>query len=387
VRDANPLLGIFLHALGGLGAGSFYLPLTRVRNWAWESYWLMGGIVFWLACPWLAVALTVPNFLQILTPFSTVLQLALLGVGWGLGNLTFGLSLRYLGISLGTSMSLGYCAFVGTLLPPLRAGTLDDLLRETSGQATLAGVTVCLAGIALCGWAGMSKERELPDALKRAGVHEFSFLKGCGAALVAGILSACFAFGIDIGEGIAEKAVQLETPDLWKNGPTVAVILTGGAAANMAWCIMLNVRHRTTSNYVNAARAPLVHNYLMCVLAGMIAYSEFLFFGMGETQMGKYGFSSWSIHMAFVIVFSNIWGIVLAEWKGTSRWTRTLLVSGLAVLVASTALMGYGSYLKSAEQSLGTIPIIAVRGSMNATFQTIDPGSQEGRSISFRLGG
>jgi L-rhamnose-H+ transport protein len=344
-------LGVFLHVLGGIGAASFYIPFMRVRNWAWESYWLVGGLFIWIVCPWIAALATVPDLPGLLqaAPRESVARAVVLGLGWGVGNLTFGLSLRYLGMSLGFAMSLGFCTFFGAILPPLVSGTLPALIASRSGQMTLVGVAVCLAGIALCGWAGMSKERELPDTVKKESVREYNFVLGLSVALMAGIASACINFAITNDEPIALLAIDRGAKQLWKNGATMAMFLTAGGMTNIAWCLLLNVRNRTLRDYASAHGAPLSANYVLCVLAGLIAYSEFLFYGMAESQMGKYSFTNLPIHLAFIIVFSNVWGFLFNEWKGTGFRTRALIASGLVVLVTSTLFMGYGNDLSTQE--------------------------------------
>ena len=343
----NPLLGVLLHAVGGVGAASFYFPFTRVRHWAWETYWLVGGLMFWLVCPWVAAYCTVPGLCEILGPAPLLVKLVTLGAVWGIGNLTFGLSLRYLGMSLGMTLTLGFCMLAGTLAPPILHGTLKELSQTASGQIALAGIAIGAVGIALCGLAGMRKERELTSSSTPSTVTEFHFTKGAILAAIAGVMSACFAFAIDAGEELAEKAAAQGAEQVWRNGPTIALILSGGALTNIAWCLMLNFRNRTISDYVDVTRRSFIPNYLLCFLAGAIAFSEFLFFGMGESQMGAFRFSSWSIHMSFVVVFSNLWGLVLAEWRGTGHVTRTILISGLTILVAATVVIGYGAYLKA----------------------------------------
>ncbi|MFW6170302.1 MAG: L-rhamnose/proton symporter RhaT [Planctomycetota bacterium] len=193
----NPALGIILHAVGGFAAGSFYAPLKKVRRWSWESYWLVMGIAAWMLAPWAVALLTTPELLTVLaaSPGSAWGLCIVFGLLWGLGNLMFGLSVRYLGMALGFAMALGFCMIFGTLVPPIVEGRIGSILVTKSGLVTLAGVALCLGGIALCGWAGMRKERELTDQQKRESVSEFALGKGLTVAATVGVLSACFAFG------------------------------------------------------------------------------------------------------------------------------------------------------------------------------------------------
>ena len=350
--SSNPFLGVFLHAVGGFAAGSFYIPFKKVTGWAWETYWLVGGLFIWVICPIVAAVLTVPELLQVYqdAPGTVLATTFLCGVGWGIGHLTFGLSLRYLGMSLGMGLALGFCAFFGALIPQIFKGTFWELFQETPGRFSLSGLAVCLTGVFFCSWAGMSKERELPDEAKKETIAEFSFVKGVWVAFFAGVMSACFAFGVELGNPLQELAVKHGAQDINANNAPLLLVLTGGGIANIIACLTLNVFNKTGSNYTDRS-TPLLTNYVFCAIAGIIAYAEFIFFGMGETQMGKFSvLASWPIHMAFIILFSNMWGILLHEWKGTSRRTWVLLSIGLAALVVSTAISSYGSWLKENQQ-------------------------------------
>ncbi|MBN1123873.1 MAG: L-rhamnose/proton symporter RhaT [Sedimentisphaerales bacterium] len=351
-------LGVFLHAVGGFAAGSFYMPFKKIRDWAWESAWLVNGVFSWILMPWLIALLTVPNLLSVLgqSKGSDIAYCYLFGVLWGIGGLTFGLSMRYLGMSLGYAIALGFCAAFGTILPPIYDGTFGDLLATTSGLTTLAGVAVCLAGIAVCGWAGVAKEKELPTEQKQQTIKEFHFGKGLLVAVFAGIMSACMAFAIQAGEPIAELALKQQTPPLWQNSPIFIVILAGGFTTNFLWCVYLNFKNRSGRDYIDRRRSSFASNYLFSALAGITWYFQFMFYGMGKTKMGDYDFASWSIHMAFIIFFSNVWGLVFHEWKGCSRRTLRIIITGILIVLLSIALIGYGSYLKTGEKE-ETIPI------------------------------
>jgi len=344
----NPFLGVLFHAIGGFAAGSFYIPFKRVRGWAWETYWLTGGLFIWVICPVIVALVTVPNLMGVYreAAWAALVWPFLLGMGWGIGHLTFGLSLRYLGMSLGMGLSLGFCTFFGAVIPPLVGGELVTIFGDLPGLVSLGGLGICLAGIVFCSWAGALKERELPDEVKRETIQEFNFFKGVWVAFFAGVMSACFAIGVGQGASLKTLAGQHGAETVYANNAPLLLILSGGGVANVLWCLALIVRNRNGANFIDR-QTPLPGNYLFCTLAGVIAYAEFFFFGMGESQMGDFSvFASWPIHMAFIIVFSNMWGIIFREWKGTSAQTRMLLVIGLLALVGSTLVSAYGSSLK-----------------------------------------
>ena len=349
---SNPFLGVAFHWLGGLAAASFYVPYRGVRRWSWETYWLVGGFFSWIVAPWAVGLVLTSDLLGVLSraPAGALCWAWCFGLLWGLGGLTFGLTMRYLGMSLGYGVALGICAVCGTLIPPLFKGTLGTIAATSAGKVTLLGIAVCVFGIALSALAGIAKERELPEDAKKASVKEFNFRKGLGVALFCGVMSACFAFGLDAAAPLAELTAKAGTAPLWTGLPKLVVILLGGFTSNAIWCIALGIRNRTAREYLAASAptgepVPRLPNLLWCALAGVTWYFQFFFYTMGETQMGAFRFSSWTLHMASIIIFSALWGWALHEWRGTSRRAHGLFGLGVAVLIVSTLVVGYGNYL------------------------------------------
>ena len=378
--NANPFLGVFFHWLGGLASGSFYVPYRGVKRWSWETYWLVGGCFSWIICPWALASLLTHDLFGVLGRQSagTLWWTWFFGALWGFGGLTFGLTMRYLGMSLGMGVALGYCAAFGTLLPPIFkslvpsvpvAETLGQIAATGPGQITLAGVGVCLLGIGIAALAGLTKEREMPAAEKRRAIAEFAFRKGLLVATFSGVMSACFAFALTAGNPIGEAARAAGTSTLWTGLPKLVVVLLGGFTTNFVWCVFLNLRNRTGGQYFTSRvrpehaglaaggpapqagppelKAPVLANYLFSALAGTTWYFQFFFYTMGETQMGRFAFASWTLHMASIIIFSTMWGWIFQEWKGASSKAHRLIGSGIAALILSTIIIGFGTYLKS----------------------------------------
>ncbi|MBK8424462.1 MAG: L-rhamnose/proton symporter RhaT [Lewinellaceae bacterium] len=345
------ILGIIFHFIGGFASGSFYVPFRRVRGWSWESAWIVGGMFSWLIVPFVAATLTVPDFMGIIrsTDGSTLFWTYFFGLLWGIGGLTFGLSMRYLGMSLGMSVALGYCSAFGALVPSMYyainpvAGKvgIGEMFASSGGQLILFGVLVCLAGIAICGRAGMLKERELDDAAKKEGVAEFNLVKRLIVATISGILSACFNFGIEAGKDMAHVAVERGANPLFQNNVIFVVLLWGGLTTNFLWCMLLNTRNKSFGDYRNA-KSPLLSNYGWAALAGTTWFLQFFFYGMGESKLGN-GASSWILHMAFIILISSAWGLFLKEWKGVSRRTFATVIAGIGVILLSVLLVGWGN--------------------------------------------
>ncbi len=383
----NPALGVFFHWLGGLASGSFYVPYRAVKRWSWETYWLVGGVFSWIIAPWIVALLLTRDLLSVLaaTPGRNIFWCYFFGLLWGVGGLTFGLTMRYLGLSLGMAIVMGLCAAFGTLMPPIFAGQfMSQVLGTNSGRVILSGISLCLVGIAIAGLAGVYKERSMPLEKQQAAIKEFDLRKGFAVAVLSGVMSACFAYGLASGDPIRVLTVQHGTTALWQGLPVLVVVLLGGFTTNFVWTVLLNIRNKSGHEYVaseapivftdpggpqpieetaltgpttsvltrtstsiirETVRVPLVANYLLCALAGVTWYMQFFFYTMGETQMGAYKFSSWTIHMASIVIFSTLWGVGLREWKGASSTAIRLLVAGLAILVGSTVMIGYGNYL------------------------------------------
>jgi L-rhamnose-H+ transport protein len=348
------IFGIIYHFIGGFASGSFYMPYKKVKSWAWENYWIVGGVFSWLIVPPLAAWLTVPGFAEIIKAASadTIKYTILFGVLWGFGGLTYGLGVRYLGMSLGNSVVLGFCSAFGALVPSVYYNfnpadgktTLHDLISTNWGRIVLAGIIICLLGIYICGKAGVMKEKEMPEEEKKKSVAEFNLTKGLVVAIFSGIMSACFNFGIEAGKPMADAAVAQGMNPLFQNNVTYVVLLWGGLATNFIWCMILNFRNKTFNKYADN-KTPLAKNYLLSALAGTLWFLQFFFYGMGESKLGN-GASSWILHMSFIILIANMWGIILKEWNGVSKKTKATITIGITTIILSVIVVGIGNSMK-----------------------------------------
>ena len=354
------ILGIIFHFIGGFASGSFYMPYKKVRGWNWESFWIIGGLFSWLIVPPLAAYLTIPGFMDIIhgSSSSVLRSTYTMGLLWGIGGLTYGLGVRYLGVALGSSIILGLCSFFGALVPSIyyyfnpKQGkdTIADLFGTSWGQWVLIGLVLCIAGIIICGKAGAMKDKELAGAAHDASGSEFKLTRGLILAIISGVLSACFSFGIEAGSSMGAHANDLwkavnpgEGEFLFRNNVIFVVILWGGLTTNLVWCLMLNARNKSFGDYTNK-QTPLLKNYLLCALAGTTWFLQFFFYGMGESKMGN-GASSWILHMSFIILVANMWGLLSKEWKGVQRKTTNTIFVGIATIILSVIVVGYGNHL------------------------------------------
>ena len=329
------IFGLLIIAVGAFCQSSSYVPINKIKKWSWESYWFVQGIFAWLVFPFLGAMLAVPDghsLFELYTAFpKESLMTALFGMLWGVGGLTFGLSMRYLGVALGQSIALGTCAGLGTILTPLLLGRSGDLT-----SAVLAGVVATLLGIAIIGVAGHMKSQSLSEEEKQKAVKDFNFTKGIAVALLAGFMSACFSIGLGFGEVLNFGDA---TADIYKTLPATLMVTMGGFLTNAAYCLYQNVRNKSFADYQQSDL--WVNNLLFCALAGVLWYSQFFGLSLGKgflTDSPSLLTFSWCILMALNVVFSNVWGIILKEWKGCSAKTIVVLLAGIAVLILSSFL-------------------------------------------------
>ena len=338
----NTLLGLLIIAVGSFCQSSSYVPIKKVKEWSWESFWLVQGIFAWLVFPLLGALLAVPagsSLGEILsTDPSAAFKAAGYGVLWGVGGLTFGLSMRYLGVALGQSIALGTCAGFGTLFPAIFAG---ENLFAGKGLVLLLGVSITLAGIAVIGYAGSLRARNMSEEEKKAAVKDFALTKGLAVALLAGVMSACFNLGLESRNEVLAKAREAGASDLFALNPVILLVTLGGFCTNAVYCIFQNVKNGTGKDYFSVSGGTLLNNVLFCALAGVLWYSQFFGLGMGKSYFAESPVMlafSWSILMSLNVIFSNVWGIILKEWKGVSRQTIVVLVCGMCLLIFSLLL-------------------------------------------------
>lgn len=347
------IFGIIYHSLGGFASGSFYMPYNKVKKWKWETYWIIGGLFSWLIVPPIAAYLTAPSFTRIISEASSdVLSFTfMMGLLWGIGGLTYGLGVRYLGMSLGNSVTLGFCAAFGSIVPSVYYSivptegkiSFTDMMSSSGGQMVLVGVLVCLIGIAISGRAGMLKESEISEEQSKKSIAEFSLVKGLIIAIISGILSSFMNFGIEAGKPLADAAVADGYNPLFANNVSYVIIMWGGLTTNFIWTTILSLKNRSYTDLIDKT-SPRLKNNFYSALAGTIWYLQFFFYGMGESKMGN-GASSWILHMSTIILTANLWGIYRKEWQGTSNKTQWTIATGIFMIIASVFIVGIGNTL------------------------------------------
>ena len=337
------IIGLIIIAIGAFCQSSCYVPINKIKDWSWESYWIVQGVFAWLVLPFLGALLAVPAGQSLFGLFAQAPSFNLwmtifFGVLWGVGGLTFGLSMRYLGVALGQSIALGTCAGLGTIMGPVLLNIFFPELNalESLTFAVILGVVVTLVGIAIIGVAGSMKAASLSEEEKKAAVKDFNFPKGLAIALLAGFMSGCFNVGLEFGKDI--NFGELTDP-MFRTLPATLLVTFGGFLTNAVYCFYQNQKNQTWGDY--AKKSVWGNNLLFCLLAGALWYSQFFGLSLGRSFFetgGTMDTLSFCILMALNVVFSNVWGIILKEWKGCSQKTIAVLVCGIIVLIISSFL-------------------------------------------------
>lgn len=336
------VLGLLIIAIGSFCQSSSYVPIKKVRDWSWESFWLVQGVFAWLVFPFLGALLAVPEGHSLCELFNgdntfRMWMTILFGALWGVGGLTFGLSMRYLGVALGQSISLGTCAGLGTILGPVMLNIFfpeGHYLAQLTA-AVIIGVVVTLVGICIIGIAGGMKSKSMSEEEKKEAVKDFNFPKGIAIALLAGVMSGCFNVGLEFGSTITFA----DSAEIYRTLPATFLVTLGGFVTNAVYCLYQNTRNHTFGDYSKVSL--YANNILFCCLAGALWYSQFFGLSLGKGYLADSPTLltfSWCILMALNVTFSNVWGIILNEWKGTTSATRTVLLIGIVVLIVSTFL-------------------------------------------------
>ncbi len=345
--QSNPILGTLLHAIGGVSASSCYTPQSKIKNWSWGTFWLVQASFAWIIAPLLLGWLTVPGFFQILAtaPGDVFWGAFLLGGLYGFGGMSFGLAIKHIGYSLTYTIAIGISAVLGTLAPLLLKGTLIEYFTRSGSAIIGSGMVLSVIGVALCGWAGFRKERDLEKLGNVA--FKFNMSTGLVLAIIGGVLSAVFNISLEHGQPIADMAAQ-NGAGVFEGNAKMIVSTSGCFVVNFVWFIVLGIKDKTLKEFTvteGLTANTLIKNTLWSALAGVMWCTQFLFYGLGHVQMGRFQFISWVLHMSMLIFFSYGIGVIMKEWKNVSRKTYTTLLIALITLVISFVVMTVGSYI------------------------------------------
>ncbi len=336
--NANILLGLLLIAIGAFTSGSFSVPLLKVKGWKWENSWLAFSLFAYIIVPLLLCLIFSPGFVKVFQSVSStkIIWIFFLGCVYGIANLTFGLSLRYLGLSLGYALSLGLMMAIGTLVPPLLDGKLLAMFQNGTGNLLIAGVIVSAIGIAISAHAGIQRDK----TKKKDAGSEFNLPKGLLSALIVGIFGAALSLAIEQGKPLGDQAIANGTNPLFQDSPVFLLIFSGSFVTTFIWCMIMAQKNKSILNFVKTENKTLSTNYLFAGLAGFLWFINFFFFGMGKSRMGNITYTSWGILMTLTIVCATIWGIYHGEWKDVSKKIHIEMWLGLIILIAAAFMIG-----------------------------------------------
>ena len=335
-------MGIFWHLIGAASAACFYAPFKKVQHWTWETMWFIGGFVSWLILPWLVSSILLPDFWAYYRSFSasTLLPIFLFGAMWGIGNINYGLTMRYLGMSMGIGIAIGITLIVGTLMTPIIAGKFDVLVGTPGGRMTLFGVLVALIGVAIVTRAGQLKERKM--GIK---AEEFNLKKGLILAVMCGFFSAGMSFAMDAAKPMHEAAAALGIDPLYVALPSYVVIMGGGAVINLGYCFirLAKMKNLSIKADFSLAKPLIISNILFSALAGLMWYLQFFFYAWGHAKIpAQYDYMSWMLHMSFYVLCGGIVGLIMKEWSNAGRHPVSVLSLGCVVIIVAANIVGMG---------------------------------------------
>lgn len=342
--EPNPLLGTAFHAVGAGSAALCYAPQRYLHKWSWQTYWLAQAAACWLILPWIFAWFTIPKLGTVLSeaPGDAMLKSYLLGVVYGVGGIAFGVAIRHIGYSLTYALAISISCVLGTLIPPLFAGTLGGILSSSAGLLVITGVLLGGAAMIITGYAGFRRERESADDANRS---PFNARLGLPIVVLAGVLSAVFSFSLAAAQPVADVAAKHGAGHF--QGNVIYLFSNSGAfTTTLLYAGWLATRGRTWGEFLRTPDGTgLIRNYALSFLTGLLWYLQFFFYGLGHVRMGRFEFSSWAIHMIILILLSCGFGVAIGEWKSARPATKALVFASIALLLGAVGLISYGNTL------------------------------------------
>ena len=328
--------------VGAASATSFYAPIEKVRKWSWETTWAVAGFFSWILLPISVSLILLPSFGGFYSSMDPqlLLKVALFGAMWGVGNVGYGLTMRYLGMSLGIGVAIGVTLVVGTLIPPLSNGQAALLFTTRSGLLTMAGVLVALIGVAVVSYAGHQKEVQLS-----AGPQEFNLRLGLLLAALCGVFSSGMSFAINAAKPMEAAALHLGVNPLYAALPSYVIIMGGGALVNMSYCFIRLAVLKRISLKADLAQpgATLARNGLLAATGGIMWYLQFFFYAWGAANIPQHlSYVNWMLHMSIYVLCGGLVGLALGEWAGVGSRPVRILWAGMITIILAANLVGLG---------------------------------------------
>jgi L-rhamnose-H+ transport protein len=328
--------------VGAASAASFYAPIGKVKKWSWETTWAVAGFFSWILLPIAVSLILLPDFAGFYGSINAfvLLKVALFGAMWGVGNVSYGLTMRHLGISLGVGVAIGVVLVVGTVVPPILHGQAAALIQSKSGLLTMQGLLLAVIGVAVVSYAGHQKEIQL-----RGELREFNLKLGIFLAVLCGVFSSGMAFAIDAAEPMKAAALSVGVNPLYAALPSYVFIMGGGAVVNMSYCFirLAALKRISLRDDLRQPRGTLMRNGCMAAAGGIMWYLQFFFYAWGQANIPqRLAHVNWMLHMSGYVLFAAIVGLALGEWAGISGRPIRLLWAGMIIIIAAANLVGLG---------------------------------------------
>jgi len=340
------IIGILSALVSGLLNGSFAAPMKRMTRWQWENIWLIWAVWALIIVPCVIAWATVPDLLNVYrqTDSPDLLKTLLLGAGWGAGAITFGVGLYMVGLSLGYSIIMGVTAVAGALIPMLIFN--PDKVATPGGFVIILGMVVTVAGVTLCGRAGIIKEKEAKTENSNQP-NRYKFKWGLLVCLASGILNSLlnlsFVFGQPIADTARESLAEAALVSFRASNAIWVLTLLGAFVTNLLYCGGCLLVKKTWRNYSQPQTGIY---WFYAFLMGTLWMTGVALYGAGASNLGKLGATvAWVILMATTVLIGNLWGVLSGEWKNASPKARRSMTRGLLLLIGAIVLVSLGNYI------------------------------------------
>jgi L-rhamnose-H+ transport protein len=332
--------GIVMGLMAGLVNGIFLLPMRYTKKWAWENTWLFFSLLSCGVFPWIAARVAVPHLLEVFraVPLSAFVPGLVAGLIWGVGQVMYGLGCGMVGIAIGSAV-ISCTAIISGTLGPLIVYAPSQLFSSSS-LVLLVATGLIVAGIFTYGKAGASKERETAGTAEKQVVAG-SFRLGLTICLICGVVGTAFVYGGKSSTGLLVAAKAAGASSLLAFCVPFVVTFNAGAVAGTVYSLFKLKKNNTGANFLNSGA--FLWNFSMAAAMGLLWYSALLLYGAASEELGKMGASvAFALFSSGTVLFANLFGWLVGEWKGASRKTIQGFIKGMVFIVCAIFLIAFG---------------------------------------------
>jgi L-rhamnose-H+ transport protein len=313
--------------------GSFTMPMKWMRLWAWENVWLLWAVFALVVFPITSLILTVRHPFQVYHEIgiAVVAVIVACGIGLGLCQVCFGLSVDLVGVALTFAIASGVAAAVGSIAPLIIFHRERVLTR--SGAGLLAGVILVVCGVAFCAVAGRRREAALHILRTRDQVH---MVKGLSLAVASGVTAASMNIGFDFATKVIVVARSFGTPSLWATNVVWVPMLFAASIPNVFYCLYLLRKRQTVAQF----RRGSFEYWASPILMAALWYGGIVLYGLSTTALGTLGaVLGWPLLESVIVITASVLGVVAGEWQGSGRGPVRLQFEGVAILIAAVFML------------------------------------------------